>query len=697
MLNRLPAIFLSPFFISLIISGVVYFFVPKSNHEYHTIVTKDRTLPPYGFINYIDLDGDGLSERIIGTQYANVPVVEIFSNDGIYINNWPLTGRWACKFKLMYGDYDDNGFVELYVLTEENDSLFLHWLEPFKDNAWKPSKLNISDYKYHNNQCDYTFLPAGLSDLNHDGKKEVIFAISTGYGLSPRSVFAVDVFNGQLLQSPESYAALREPVFVVDLDDDGIDEIIIQTGATGNTKADSVIPYSDYSAWLMVFDHNLQFKFPPMEFPGEQKSIWTVPVVMNGSIQLFSLLIDKRSAAQPQRLFVHSGKGEFIREIDIGKIAFIDNALTLLLVRNRSDNLLFITDNKNGIVYKLNSDYLIKKIADFKERIEQITFDDYDNDGNPEIFFYKYKSKKICLADINFKIKSEESIDLETPYEDAFIGKIEKPGPAIILAQFGLEVFLIEYIPAPFYHRFKLIGLIYAGVFLIVVASQKLQSITLKQKQKVENRINELQLKSTLNQLDPHFAFNVINTISTNILNDNKEIANDYLVEFSRLLRRSLEYSDKISWSLESEIEFVRAYLKLQKSRFGELFDFRIDLDKTLDFSVHIPKMIVQGYIENAIKHGLRPKAAKGLLVIKVQQAAKYLLQIQIEDDGIGRAASQKLKSTSGTGKGMKLSTELVFLYNKLTGNNIEIQIDDLVDEANIPAGTSVSIYVPLK
>lgn len=696
MRKRLPYFFLSPFFISLIISGVIYLFVPKSNYEYRTKITKDRSLPPYGFINYIDLDGDGLSERIIGTQYSNVPVVEIFNADGSYVNNWPLTGRWACKFKLMYGDHDDNGFVELYVLSEENDSLYLNWMEPFKDNAWKPSKLNISDYKYHNNQCDYNYLPGGLSDLNHDGKKEVIFAITTGYGLEPRTVFAVDIANRQLLQSPKSFAALRAPVFIMDVDGDDIDEILLQTGATGNTKADSVIPYTDYSAWLIVFDNDLQFKFPPLEFPGEQKSIWTVPLISEGGMLLFSLLFDKRSVAQPQRLLVHSGKGEFIREIDIGKIAFIDNALTLLLVRNRSDNLLFISDNKNGIVYKLNSDYLIKKIADFKERIEQITFDDYDRDGKTDIFFYKYKSKKVCLADINFKIKSEESIDLETPYEDAFIRKIDKPGPAIILVQFGLEVFLIEYIPMPFYDRFKLIGLIYAGVFFIVVASQKVQSITLKQRQKVENRINELQLKSTLNQLDPHFAFNVINTISTNILNDNKDIANDYLIEFSRLLRRSLEYSDKISWTLESEMEFVRAYLKLQKSRFGDMFDFRIDLDKALDLSVHIPKMIVQGYVENAIKHGLRPKASRGILTVKVLKAEKKLLKIQVEDDGIGRSASQKLKSTAGTGKGMKLSTELVTLYNKLTGNKIELHIDDLTDEANEPTGTRVSISVPL-
>lgn len=696
MRKRLPVIFLSPLFLSLIISVVIYFFVPKSNYEYRTKVTKDRTLPPYAFINFIDLDGDGLSERIIGTKYLNVPVIEIAGNDGSYINNWPLSGRLACQFKLMHGDFDGNGFQELYVLTEENDSLYLNWLEPFKDSTWKPSKLKISKYKYHNDNCDYNHLPGGLSDLNNDGKKEVIFAITTGYGLSPRTVFAVDVFNRKLLQSPESYAALRGPVFVVDVNDDGIEEIIIQTGATGNIKADSIIPFTDCSAWLMVFDNNLEFKFPPLEFPGEQKSIWTVPVMMDGNMHLFSLLFDARSATQPQRLFAHSVKGEFIKEIDISKIAFINNACKLFAVEHQLENLLYLIDTKNGIVYLLRKDYTLKKMADFKERIEHFFTDDYDNDGVADIFFYKYESKKLILADINFKIKSEEGISIDMPYDESFVGIIHNAGSSKIWAQYGLEVFIIEFIPVPFYNHLWLFVVIFAGVFFIVMASQKVQSITLSQRKKVEDRINELQLKSTLNQLDPHFAFNVINTISTNILNDNKEMANDYLVEFSRLLRRSLEYADKISWPIEREVEFVKAYLKLQKSRFGDIFDYALHIDEIIEPDTQVPKMIVQGYVENAIKHGLRPKESIGFLGIRIRQNPGTII-IEVKDNGIGRAASLKSKATAGTGKGMKMNAEIAELFNKLNHSAIRIDIEDLIDEHHAPTGTQVKITIPLK
>ena len=70
-------------------------------------------------------------------------------------------------------------------------------------------------------------------------------------------------------------------MYVVDLDNDGKDEMIYSTGATGNTPTDLFLPYSDHSAWLMVHGHNLNYKFPPIEFSGDQKTLTTVLVLIN--------------------------------------------------------------------------------------------------------------------------------------------------------------------------------------------------------------------------------------------------------------------------------------------------------------------------------------------------------------------------------------------------------------------------------
>ncbi len=213
-----------------------------------------------------------------------------------------------------------------------------------------------------------------------------------------------------------------------------------------------------------------------------------------------------------------------------------------------------------------------------------------------------------------------------------------------------------------------------------------------KEKEKMERERIELQLKTIKNQIDPHFAFNAMNMIGSLVYKGNPDTVYDYFTRFANLIRSTLQDSEKVARPLSKELEFVKNYIEIQKTRFKDRFEFDLYVDKKVDLSIEIPKMIIQTHIENAIKHGLMHKKTKGKVSVKVVQENGRLL-ISIEDDGIGRKKAAIL-SKGSTGKGMQIIDKIFSLYNKLYNYKIEQQIIDLKDENGSAAGTRVEISI---
>lgn len=144
--------------------------------------------------------------------------------------------------------------------------------------------------------------------------------------------------------------------------------------------------------------------------------------------------------------------------------------------------------------------------------------------------------------------------------------------------------------------------------------------------------------------------------------------------------------------SLEDEVQFVEDYISIMQVRYKNLFDYRIEIDEQVDIMMPVPKMIIQSFTENAINHGLRQKCAKGNLIINLNKV-KEVVEILIEDNGIGRAEAGKSKHES-TGKGNQIIAEYVALFNKYNKNKITYKIEDLYDNRKA-AGTRVIINIP--
>ena len=142
----------------------------------------------------------------------------------------------------------------------------------------------------------------------------------------------------------------------------------------------------------------------------------------------------------------------------------------------------------------------------------------------------------------------------------------------------------------------------------------KKKRIKREEKDLLDKKFTELQLKTIKNQMDPHFTFNAINSLGALIFTEKKEKAYDFLVNFSRLIRTTVESSDRITRSLKKEIDFTQNYLALQQFRFKDNFEYDIHIEEGIDMETKVPRMVIQTHVENALKHGLVHSHRKGML-----------------------------------------------------------------------------------
>lgn len=152
---------------------------------------------------------------------------------------------------------------------------------------------------------------------------------------------------------------------------------------------------------------------------------------------------------------------------------------------------------------------------------------------------------------------------------------------------------------------------------------------------KVENLISLLkysELKALQSQINPHFLFNVLNTM-TSLIRTNPEKAREVTIDLSNYLRYNLDNNVK-SVELIKELNQVDTYIKIEKVRFGDKLNILYDVDESL-YNFQIPSLIIQPLVENSIKHGILKKRDNGCVKIIIKKIDKDI-EIIIEDDGVG-------------------------------------------------------------
>lgn len=240
-----------------------------------------------------------------------------------------------------------------------------------------------------------------------------------------------------------------------------------------------------------------------------------------------------------------------------------------------------------------------------------------------------------------------------------------------------------------------LIFMVFFAAGLGYVYSERLKRIT-HSKEQNEKRIAKLQFKSLQGLIDPHFTFNAINSIAAMVYKENRDEAYQYFTKFSRLIRTAFDNSEQTTRTINDEVKFVTNYLDIEKMRFKDRFEYRITTDKNINYDWKIPKMIIQIYVENAIKHGLINKESGGILEI-VLALKKDNLEIIIRDNGVGREYSKgKKDKASSLGRGTTIMKDYFNLLNKFNDQKIYSKTMDLINNEGNPAGTEVIVSIPL-
>lgn len=217
----------------------------------------------------------------------------------------------------------------------------------------------------------------------------------------------------------------------------------------------------------------------------------------------------------------------------------------------------------------------------------------------------------------------------------------------------------------------------------------------LKRKADLKNKLVGSQLTALKSQMNPHFMFNALNSIQDLMLHKDTKGSNLYISKFSNLMRKVLNASDQSSITLQEEIEILSLYLDLEKLRFGNEFTFELNLDETIDpYSVTLPSMILQPFVENAIKHGLLHK--KGEKKLSIQFILQEQLICEITDNGIGRKHAEEIKSRQNRNASFATSAteKRIELLNSFDRVNYKFEIIDLIENGQA-AGTKVRISLP--
>ncbi len=179
-----------------------------------------------------------------------------------------------------------------------------------------------------------------------------------------------------------------------------------------------------------------------------------------------------------------------------------------------------------------------------------------------------------------------------------------------------------------------------------------------KRKAREQQRRSELEQKALRAQMNPHFIFNSLGAIQQMYVTGELDLANNYMGDFGSLMRKILDNSGKDLISVKEELEMLRLYLELEKSRNNELLDYSIDVDERIDrLGTKIPPMIIQPFVENAIWHGLLPSKKKGKVVVRLNCTKNAdMIICEIEDNGIG--IQQQVKRKKYESKGMKITEQ---------------------------------------
>lgn len=251
----------------------------------------------------------------------------------------------------------------------------------------------------------------------------------------------------------------------------------------------------------------------------------------------------------------------------------------------------------------------------------------------------------------------------------------------------------------------------YKSIWFILFANSILFSILFliyqqwtKRRQKLRDKLSQLELglkevklQALEGQMNPHFIFNSLTAIQYFIQQKEFEDAEYFLTQFSKLIRQYLEAARSSTISLTDEIKLISRYIELEYMRFENKFEYNISVDEAINTDeVYIPTMLIQPFIENALRHGLFHRPENGALQIVIAEESNKL-KIQILDNGIGIDEAKQITNHASKDKislALQIFKEKVEVYNNIGAYFIDYSFENLNLHEKKYKGTKIEIII---
>lgn len=233
-------------------------------------------------------------------------------------------------------------------------------------------------------------------------------------------------------------------------------------------------------------------------------------------------------------------------------------------------------------------------------------------------------------------------------------------------------------------------------IFRVYLKQVRRKQANALEKAKLKTTLIESQLTALKAQMNPHFIFNSLNSIYELIVFSETKEAAIYLNKFATLLRKVLENSEKESITLTEECEWLDLYLELEKLRFGDDFSYQINMERIKEpYTVLVPTMLLQPFVENAVKHGLLHKQGIKRLEIEFSEEESGILCL-ITDNGVGRKKASSFRKSGKEHKSFATGAILrrINMLNDSGKYAIQLEIEDLEYPNGKAAGTQVSLNI---
>ena len=480
---------------------------------------------------------------------------------------------------------------------------------------------------------------------------------------------ALEIRNGQLRNNLGNSYQLYELPFV----------------PTSVTRlGESLMLSSDSGIWILENGRSRKYFVPGVSFPSD-----VIKVVTEGDI-IAMLTADKE-------LFVFHVSSQILKFIDNQVVDFTIDGWKVLWYANGKT-----LYNSHDYAPARQPDFSITQILDVNQNLINPPLNLAADQTELLVQFTAHYPPLMDKVELSYKLNEDPWKEIESRSQ-LLIRKLPEGRSELVLKATGINEQTTVTKPIQIkvqqaeYSRFWpwLFGILLLLFGLNLFSQFRLRNEMKNldaQKEKLALQLQVESEKQKLGQLqmNPHFIFNTLNSISGLIaLNENKR-ARTNLHRFSKMMRKLLEHSQKEFIPLSEELEFLNSYLELEQLIRNNKFDYVIHKEVADNYMV--PVMVIQPFLENAIIHGLNPKTEKGQLSLTITEDPQHLIAT-IEDNGIGRARAALNKKESHESAAIHIIEQRLSKLNRWAKKGL--LYEDMIAADGTALGTKVLIHLP--